>query len=136
MNKSVFNINTPNDCLYCEMRACLHIDGKPYQFCGLQVPDYGYETEAFFKEEDLKIGWISPKCPLINEEDFIEKLEYKKKEEKIKEILTSYSQIDGSHHKAWCLDQIARIIYDNQYNNFIDDYCENGEYKWDCGIAP
>lgn len=57
-------------------------------------------------------------------------------EEKIKEILWRYSQIGGEHHKAWCLDQIARILLDEQYEDFIKEYCENGEYEWDCGIAP
>jgi len=67
------------------------------------------------------------------------------KEEHIKDILISYSQIDGSHHKAWCLDQIARIIYGEEYQDFIhnyeyidDDGVEHDEpiYEWDCGIAP
>lgn len=72
-------------------------------------------------------------------------LEEYSKEEKIKIILTAYSQIDGSHHKAWCLDQIARIIYGEEYQDFVhryeyidDDGVEQDEliYKWDCGIAP
>lgn len=56
--------------------------------------------------------------------------------DEIKEILWKYSQIDGSHHKAWCLDQIARIVYGEHYEEFVNEYCENGEYEWDCGIAP
>ena len=32
----------------------------------------GYCTESFFKAEDLKPNWISPKCPLVSEEKFIE----------------------------------------------------------------
>ena len=55
---------------------------------------------------------------------------------KIKKILFNYSQIDGAHHKAWCLDQIARIIYGEHYDEFIKDYCEDDKYEWDCGIAP
>lgn len=67
------------------------------------------------------------------------------KEENIKTILESYSQIDGSHHKAWCLDQIARIVYGEEYQDFVhhyefidDDGVEHDEqiYEWDCGIAP
>ena len=57
-------------------------------------------------------------------------------EDKIKEILWRYSQIDGEHHKAWCLDQIARVVCGNQYEDFIKNYCNDGEYRWDCGIAP
>ena len=71
MSKSVFVIDTPKDCLHCKMRTCLHINDKYFQLCGLQIPHYGYGTEAFFKDEDLKDNWISPKCPLISEEEFI-----------------------------------------------------------------
>lgn len=71
MDRSVFVIDTPTDCLHCKMRSCLHIGDKHYQLCGLQIPHYGWGTEAFFKDKDLKDGWISPKCPLISEEDFI-----------------------------------------------------------------
>ncbi len=67
------------------------------------------------------------------------------KETKIKDILESYSQFDGAHHKAWCLDQIARIVYGDEYEKFIHDYMyvdddgvEQDEviYDWDCGSAP
>ena len=53
MSKSVFVIDTPKDCLHCKMRTCLHINDKHYQLCGLQIPHYGYGTEAFFKDDDL-----------------------------------------------------------------------------------
>lgn len=59
--------------------------------------------------------------------------------DKIKQILWDYSQIDGAYHKAWVIDQIARVVYGEQYEEFVNDY-ENGEdgeeYEWDCGIAP
>ena len=55
-------------------------------------------------------------------------------------ILTEYSQIDGAHHKAWCLDQIARALLGTEYDQFVYDYehdKETGEtYHWDRGIAP
>lgn len=61
-------------------------------------------------------------------------------QEKINNILFQYAQIDGSHHKMWCLDQIARIIHDDKYEEFVKKYEydeETGEeYEWDCGIAP
>lgn len=71
MSKSIYVIDTPKGCLHCKMRCCLHINDKHYQLCGLQIPHYGYGTEAYFKDEDLKENWISPKCPLISEEEFI-----------------------------------------------------------------
>lgn len=65
---------------------------------------------------------------------------------KIDEILYNYSQIDGAHHKAWCLDQITRILHGDEYEKFVHDYehldnegnplSEDDKYEWDCGIAP
>jgi hypothetical protein len=56
--------------------------------------------------------------------------------EKILDLLNSFGQIDGAHHKAWVIDQIARIILAERYIYWIAQYRENGEYEWDCGIAP
>ena len=42
----------------------------------------------------------------------------------------------SAYHKAWCLDQIARALYRDEYDDFIKEYCNDGEYDWDCGIAP
>lgn len=56
--------------------------------------------------------------------------------DKVKDVLWNYSQIDGEHHKAWCLDQIARIVYGDKYNEFVAEYEESGDYEWDFGIAP
>lgn len=60
-------------------------------------------------------------------------------EDKIKaalEIAFSFSQIDGSHHKAWVIDQMVRKLTGENYEKFISDYCEDGNYEWDTGIAP
>ena len=71
MSKSVFVIDTPKDCLHCEMRFVIHdhVTDRCYQQCGFNHDGYG--LESFFKENDLKDGWKSPKCPLISEEEFI-----------------------------------------------------------------
>ena len=78
--------------------------------------------------------------------------------------IASYGQIDGSHHKAWLIDQLMRItkgteiivkkaIWDDngvkfeeyrinlgepseEYEDFIQEYENNGEYSWDIGVAP
>ena len=63
--------------------------------------------------------------------------------DKIKEALSAayqWSQIDGSHHKAWSIDQIVRALLGDEYEKWVTEY-EAGEdgpnsYKWDCGIAP
>ena len=70
MSQSVFVMETPNDCLHCKMRhVIIEENGKFYQQCGLNHD--GYKLESFFKSADLKEGWISPKCPLVSEEDFV-----------------------------------------------------------------
>lgn len=35
-----------------------------------------------------------------------------KKEDWILYFIERYGQYDGDHHKAWCLDQISRIVHD------------------------
>lgn len=51
----------------------------------------------------------------------------------INKILYRYSQIDGAHHKAWCIDQIARILHGDNYEQFVREF----KYvEWDIGIAP
>lgn len=62
--------------------------------------------------------------------------DYKSRNEKAIDIAYEYSQIDGEHHKAWCIDQIVRALTDDNYNEFVKKYENNGEYKWDIGIAP
>lgn len=67
---------------------------------------------------------------------------------RIQSILFQYSQIDGAHHKAWCLDQILRAScgqniddykkFVNQYEYNTDTPTEDQEqiYEWNTGIAP
>lgn len=79
-----------------------------------------------------------------NAEDRLNDLE--ERIQKVNELLKNDSQIDGAHHKAWCIDQIARIINGEKYEEFIHAYeCldddgkelpEDERYQWDEGIAP
>lgn len=60
--------------------------------------------------------------------------------EKVLNIIFKYSQIDGSHHKAWVIDQITRELTGRNYELFVKDH-NSGEdgpetYSWDEGIAP
>lgn len=63
-------------------------------------------------------------------------------EERIKEALEiafNYGQIDGSHHRLWVIDQMVKVLCQDEYAKFISDYetDEDGEeYEWDNGIAP
>ena len=63
-------------------------------------------------------------------------------EERIKEALEiafNYGQIDGSYHRLWVIDQMVKVLCQDEYAKFISDYetDEDGEeYEWDNGIAP
>lgn len=54
------------------------------------------------------------------------------------DLIVSYSQIDGAHHKAWVLDQVLRcLVSEEDYDEIINAVDEDGEpYGWDEGIAP
>ena len=77
----------------------------------------------------------------INIYQHIEKLErenkkYKEKIEKAIDIAYQYGQIDGEHHKIWTIDQMVRQLLGNEYDGFVKEYEEGGEYSWNTGIAP
>ena len=70
-------------------------------------------------------------------------LSYDNDKEKIKKALEmgiEYGGFDGSHHKAWVIDQMVRILAGNDYEQIIKDACDGEDgpntYEWDTGIAP
>lgn len=51
--------------------------------------------------------------------------------------ILSYGMFDGSHHKQWLLDQILRILLDDDYHNRIKEYNSYEDYEdWDEGSPP
>lgn len=56
------------------------------------------------------------------------------------EIAVKYSQTDGSHHKAWVIDQMIRALTGENYDIFIKEYREGEDgpetYDWDKGTPP
>ncbi len=68
---------------------------------------------------------------------------YEKEKEKNNNVLGlifEYGQTDGEHHKAWVIDQIVRIITENNYDKWVQHYEYDEEtdedYFWYVGIAP
>lgn len=56
------------------------------------------------------------------------------------DIIRSYGGIDGAHHKQWVLDQVVRVLADEDYDEWVAAQ-KDGEdgpetYAWDEGIAP
>lgn len=57
--------------------------------------------------------------------------------EKALEIAKNYSQDDGSHHKAWAIDQMVRALTTSDYEDWIAEYRQGDDgpetYSWDEG---
>ena len=57
------------------------------------------------------------------------------------ELISEYGGIDGGHHKQWLLDQVLRVLMnEDTYNKWLAVW-QDGEdgpltYEWDKGIAP
>lgn len=56
------------------------------------------------------------------------------------DTIIQYGGIDGDHHKAWVLDQVVRILAEDEYDKIVSE-AKDGEdgpdtYEWDEGIAP
>jgi hypothetical protein len=67
---------------------------------------------------------------------------YEDRIDKAMDLISQYGQIDGSHHKAWVLDQVARILkagnYEDWVKKMLGEIDEEGdtEYEYDEGICP
>ena len=44
-------------------------------------------------------------------------------------------QMDGSHHKAWVIDQMVHHLLDVGYDAYIAQYVQEGHH-WDKGTPP
>lgn len=52
-------------------------------------------------------------------------------------LITRFGGIDGEHHKQWLLDQTLRLLLEDNYVEWLDDYNSYKAYDpWDEGIAP
>ena len=56
------------------------------------------------------------------------------------ELIANYGGIDGGHHKMWVLDQVVRILTEQEYDKWVELF-QDGEYgpntyEWDTGTAP
>jgi hypothetical protein len=57
------------------------------------------------------------------------------------DIARRYGGIDGSHHRAWVIDQMCRSLLGDAYEAFVRDACagtqdEPGCWEWNVGVAP
>jgi hypothetical protein len=51
-----------------------------------------------------------------------------------------YGGIDGAHHKSWVIDQMCRVLLEDDYEAWVAGVCEGEDgpdtYEWDVGNAP
>ncbi|HDS1721733.1 hypothetical protein NPS53_09485 [Pseudomonas putida] len=53
------------------------------------------------------------------------------------EVARQFGNIRGSHHQAWVIDQMCRVLLGNEYPSWVADTAANREpASWDTGIAP
>lgn len=56
------------------------------------------------------------------------------------ELIQRYGGIDDAHHKQWLLDQVVRILTEQEYDKWVrkHNYGEDGPdtYEWEVGIPP
>jgi hypothetical protein len=55
------------------------------------------------------------------------------------DVIRSYGQTDGDHHKAWVIAQVVRYLAEDS-DAWVREYCDGEDgpetYDWDEGIAP
>lgn len=69
-------------------------------------------------------------------EEIVGRLEHGNIQQRATAIAMRYGQFDGAHHKAWCIDQMMRILAGESYASLVRAFENGGEYEWDKGIAP
>lgn len=56
------------------------------------------------------------------------------------DLVHRYGGADGSHHKAWVIDQMVRVLAGDGYGAWVEAHCDGeagpNTYEWDTGIAP
>ena len=53
--------------------------------------------------------------------------------EKAINMAVQHAGRDGDRHKAWCIDQMVRILSEGRYESIVKKCLDNG-YDWDVGI--
>ena len=129
----------------CIMVTCDHCQHSEYFTSNLVADTVGWEF-------DVKVGdSVFDLCPKCSTEwsKSVHNFIYGEKEDKnsikIKDALDiayKHGQTDGTHHKAWVIDQMVRRLLGDVYDEWVEKYKHNDEddpgdyYEWDEGIAP
>ena len=107
----------------------------------IQIEFYEQLIEQLQQENEQLKEELKYTVPIVEHNKIVSKKlkenqKYKEVIDKVRNIAYEYGQIDGAHHKTWVIDQMIRELLGTEYDNFIKEYEEDGEYTWDIGIAP
>lgn len=101
------------------------------------------DIEWFLNEDDAKAKLKTVKRLNRGDEDYfsmrtenLSEPSYEERAGKALELIEQYGSVDGDHHKAWLIDQIVRSLTSLNYQKWIEDFEENGQFEWYKGIAP
>lgn len=50
------------------------------------------------------------------------------------DLIYMYGGTDGDFHQKWLVDQVLRVLTGEDYDVWVKDYEEGGEYEWEEGI--
>jgi len=50
-------------------------------------------------------------------------------------LISRWGGIDGDNRQKWLVDQILRTLTGDDYDEWIEEYEDDGEYEWDMGIT-
>ena len=67
-------------------------------------------------------------------------MELTERESDVLLLIERFGGIDGEHHKQWIIDQIVRVLTEENYMHWVEDM-KDGEdgpntFEWEEGIAP
>jgi ribA/ribD-fused uncharacterized protein len=102
-----------------------HGHGKPMDYPPCQ------QTIEDFIDHQLAVMTVDNSEPTVRNPNDDERIN------KAVDLAWRYGGIDGDHHQKWLVDQMLRkMLTEKEYAEFVHDYEESGEYKWQTGIAP
>lgn len=120
--------------LFCDYK------GKRYRCTGASRMGDVCLTEDFNKEYGYELRVDVEECSNWSNVSFCNVYHEDKRISDAIHIAIKYGMIDGSHHKAWVIDQMVRILSCDDYERIVTE-AKAGEdgpdtYSWNEGIAP
>lgn len=105
-----------------------HPTGSNIEFKPFDHPPYYQSIDEFIEDQLLKVEKIETTLRDARDDQRINDAV---------DLAWKYGGIDGDHHQKWLVDQMLRkMLTEKEYAEFVHDYEESGEYKWQTGIAP